>query len=128
MDMMAYYGTSLNAIWQDLTDTYRPCFTDRANLDIPDDAKAAFIDSLVEDAADDGVFGGCSVAYAGGIPGTYAELRLRSPDGSTENYLQSRPSGTEPLVRVYYEATSKETLAALRQAIDWRTPGGAEAE
>ena len=62
------------------------------------------------------------VLYAGGIRGKYAELRFRAEDGSRENYLQTRPSGTEPLVRVYLEATSPEMLARLQQLIKARTP------
>jgi len=122
LDMVAHYGRPLAAIWRDLEAAYHPSHTARVNLSIPDEKKAPFIDALVAEAVDTRRLGATDVVYAGGIPGKYAEFRFRAPDGTEENYLQTRPSGTEPLVRVYFEATSPETVAALKQTIDERVP------
>jgi phosphoglucomutase len=122
LDMVAHYGKPLTEIWQEVMSKYHPSHTARVNLSIPDALKAPFIDSLIDEASAERRLDEVDVIYAGGIRGKYAELRFRARDGSTENYLQTRPSGTEPLVRVYFEATSPEMLAMLRQLIEARTP------
>jgi phosphomannomutase len=63
-------------------------------------------------------FAGYPIAYLGGIPGTYAEFRLEDENGSFNNFLHIRPSGTEPLIRVYLETSSDSALAALRDQIN----------
>ncbi|MGB2983488.1 MAG: hypothetical protein WBC63_06445, partial [Candidatus Bipolaricaulia bacterium] len=122
LDMVAFYGKPLTEIWKDLTAAYHPSFTARVNLSISDALKAPFIDSLVDEASIAGRLDEIEVLYAGRIPGKYAEFRFLAADGTTENYLQTRPSGTEPFVRVYFEATSPETLARLQELVEARVP------
>jgi len=124
LDMMAAYGTSIAEIWADLEAAYNPANYARENLGIPQDRKAGFIDGLIDEARETGSLDGIQVVYAGTIPGKYAEFRLRAENGSTENYLQTRPSGTEPYVRVYFETTSPGMLPQLRRAIEGRIPSG----
>ena len=57
------------------------------------------------------------VVFAGGIPGKYAELMLEDEDGNTDNFLHVRPSGTEPLVRIYLETATEPALAALKAEV-----------
>ncbi|MCK5245601.1 hypothetical protein KAR02_01780, partial [Candidatus Bipolaricaulota bacterium] len=87
------------------------------NLTVPDEQKAPFIDSFLT-AARDGSLAGISVVFAGGIPGKYAELMLMDETGNTDNFLHIRPSGTEPLIRVYLETASEASLATLRDLIN----------
>ena len=124
LDMVAHFETSVGEIWRDLERAYFPAHYDRVNLAIADGQKASFIDGLIHEAQTSGTLGGLQVVYAGTIPGRYAELRFRSEDGSIENHLQTRPSGTEPYVRVYFETSSLGALTQLRRAIEARIPSG----
>ena len=120
--MAAHYGKPLLEIWDETQRIYGRSITVPLNLHIPEDQKAPFIDGFLGAARDEGCIAGLRVIYAGGIPGRYAELRLEDKEGSVNNYVHVRPSGTEPLVRVYLEATSPGTLAKFREAIDERMP------
>ena len=86
-------------------------------LKVPDEKKAPFIDSFLE-AGRSGSLAGMSVVFAGGIPGKYAELMLEDADGNTDNFLHIRPSGTEPLIRVYLETASEQASSALRDLVN----------
>ncbi len=80
---------------------------DKASVDCPDDRKAAAIDALGEripgDVAGEPVE---DVVTADGF-------KLLLADGS---WVLVRPSGTEPVLRVYAEADSRERVAALLDA------------
>ncbi|PSP88673.1 phosphoglucomutase [Halobacteriales archaeon QS_4_66_20] len=80
---------------------------DRISLDCPDPAKAAAIDAL-EDGLP-GTFAGESVADVNTVDG----FKLTLADGT---WLLVRPSGTEPKLRVYAEATSEGRVAELLDA------------
>ena len=120
LDMVAHFGTSISEIWEETQRLYGRTITRPINLKVPDDRKAAFIDSFLETAGDDGVVAGLDVRFAGGIPGKYAELQLADASGCENNFVHVRPSGTEPLVRVYLETASEETLEALQADVDAR--------
>lgn len=117
LDMVAYFGTSLQEIWRETQSLYGGSITAPINLTVPDKHKAPFIDSYL-DAGRDGRLAGMAVVFAGGIPGKYAELMLEDENGNTDNFLHIRPSGTEPLIRVYLETSSELAMNALRAKID----------
>jgi len=117
LDMVAYFGTSLGEIWRETQSLYGGSITVPINLTVPDEQKAPFIDSFLA-AARDGSLAGMPVVFAGGIPGKYAELMLEDETGSSNNFLHIRPSGTEPLIRVYLETSSDLALTALRDRIN----------
>ena len=120
LDMVAHFGKPLREIWEDTQRIYGPAMTVPLNLSIPVEHKAQFIDGFLESARSDGRLAGLNVVYAGGIPGRYAELRLEDSFGSANNYVHARPSGTEPLVRVYLEAASQAALDTLRADVEGR--------
>ena len=120
LDMVASFGASMSEIWEETQALYGRTITNPMNLRIPDEQKASFIDGFLETAADQGTLGGQSVIFAGGIPGKYAELQLLDASGCKNNFIHARPSGTEPLVRVYLETSSEELLLALRAEVDAR--------
>ena len=117
LDMVAYFGTSLQEIWYETQSLYGGSITAPINLTVPDVHKAPFIDSFL-DAARNGRLAGMPVVFAGGIPGKYAELMLEDENGNTDNFLHIRPSGTEPLIRVYLETASDRALSALRDRVN----------
>ncbi len=121
LDLIARYQSPLHEIWDEVTAQYwRPTFG-RIFLPAVADAPSALIDKYLAecDGAEAGsrTFAGCSIVYLGGVPGQFAEFRLEDSAGSPNNFLQIRPSGTEPLVRIYLEASSEETLAAIRTQV-----------
>jgi len=117
LDMIAYFGTSLEEIWSETQSLYGRSITAPINLTVPDAQKAPFIDSFLT-AAREGSLARMPVVFAGGIPGKYAELMLMDESGNTDNFLHIRPSGTEPLVRVYLETSSEASLVALQDLIN----------
>jgi phosphomannomutase len=124
IDMMAFYQQSLGDIWSDVSRKYWPSHTKRLNLDVPESAKAKFINHFLDEfsGAKPGQkeLAGLRVMYAGGIRDKLIEMRLEDSIGSRNHYLFSRPSGTEPLVRVYLEGESEESIHALDQAVQAR--------
>jgi len=80
---------------------------DKTSVDCPDDRKTAAIDALAE-RIPDGVAGQAveDVVTADGF-------KLLLADGS---WVLVRPSGTEPVLRVYAEADSRERVADLLEA------------
>ena len=80
---------------------------DRVSVDCPDDRKASVVDAL-EDEIPDSVAG----AAVDDI-GTADGFKLLLADGS---WLLVRPSGTEPKLRVYAEAGSRERVDELLAA------------
>jgi len=117
LDMVAYFGTSLEEIWRNTQSLYGGSITAPINLTVPDEQKASFIDSFLT-VAREGSLAGMPVVFAGGIPGKYAELMLMDESGNTDNFLHIRPSGTEPRIRVYLETSSEASLVALRDLIN----------
>ena len=117
LDMMAYFGKSLRELWQEPQAMYGPSITEPINLTVPTEHKAAFINSFLDEAGG-GSLAGMPVVFAGGIPGKYAELMLEDESGNTDNFLHIRPSGTEPLIRVYLETASEQALSALRNLVN----------
>jgi len=122
LDLMARYRSSLDEIWDDITAHYwRPKF-DRIFMPASPKASTVLIDTYLQEfeGAQSGEksFAGCPVVYLGGIPGKYAEFRLADETGSDNNFLHIRPSGTEPLIRVYLETSSDLALSALRDQIN----------
>ena len=120
LDMVAYYGKTLREIWEDTQRIYGGSITAPLNLSLSEEKKAPFIDGFLASAREGRRFAGMGVVFAGGIPGRYAELKLQADDGSVDNYVHVRPSGTEPLVRVYLEAATRPTLDALRADVEDR--------
>jgi len=119
LDMVAHYGKTLLEIWEETQRIYGGSITAPLNLSISEVKKAPFIDGFLASARE-GRLAGMRVVYAGGIAGRYAELKLQAVDGSVDNYVHVRPSGTEPLVRVYLEAAARTTLDALRADVEDR--------
>lgn len=122
LDMVAYFGKPLRDIWQETQALYGASMTEPINLSVPDEKKAPFIDSFLE-AGRSGSLAGMPVVFAGGIPGKYAELMLKDTNGNMDNFLHIRPSGTEPLIRVYLETASEQALTSLRDVVNARLAG-----
>ena len=98
---------SLDARVDRLLDTYGDIVADKVSVDCPDDRKAAVIDAL-GDAIPDRVAGEAVENVV-----TLDGFKLLLTDGS---WLLVRPSGTEPKLRVYAEAGSRDRVDDLLDA------------
>ena len=105
-EMVARRGASLSKQLQDVFGKVGSYYPLRENFRLTPEVKQKFTDKLRADPAD---FSGSKVAKAVRIDG----LKLVLADGSWVCY---RLSGTEPVVRVYSEARSREGLAKLSTA------------
>ncbi|ERG95847.1 phosphoglucomutase/phosphomannomutase family protein [Haloquadratum walsbyi] len=80
---------------------------DKISVDCPDDKKTLVIDNLADDLPE--TIEGRDIADVVSVDG----FKLLLEDGS---WILIRPSGTEPKMRVYAEASSQEHVAMLLQA------------
>ncbi len=105
-ELMAYERKPLGAILKKIEEKTGPFFTDRINVQIPPDKKAALLQRL-----------------ASGLDtvGKFHVEEFITTDGfkfllSGNEWVAFRASGTEPLIRCYIEAKSAANLAKLRKA------------
>jgi phosphomannomutase len=91
----------------DLFETYGGIYQDRISLDCPDANKEAVLDALEADLPE--TFAGQEVDDVTTVDG----FKLTLADGT---WLLVRPSGTEPKLRVYAEATSEQRVSELLDA------------
>jgi len=108
VEMIAKHGKPLSAIWQDLTKRVGEVYTLRTNLHLREKNKASLMDKLSKETPRD--LAGLKVRQVNKLDG----VKLVLSDGS---WVLARPSGTEPLVRVYAESDKKEKLAVISEAV-----------
>jgi phosphomannomutase len=90
-----------------LFDAHGEIYQDRVSVDCPDDRKAAVLDAVADALGDE--VAGVAVADVNTVDG----LKVSLADGT---WLLVRPSGTEPKMRVYAEATDPDRVADLLAA------------
>jgi len=90
-----------------LFDAYGEIYQDRVSVDCPDNHKDAALAALEEDLPEE--FAGVPVERVSTVDG----FKLALEDGT---WLLVRPSGTEPKLRVYAEATSEHRTRELLDA------------
>jgi len=97
----------LSVLYQKLMKKYGNFYSTRTDLHLTDDAKNALMESMQTKTPRE--FAGSKVASKVLLDG----VKLNLEDGS---WLLMRPSGTEPLVRVYLEARTQKRLKELQAA------------
>jgi alpha-D-glucose phosphate-specific phosphoglucomutase len=105
-EMVARRGKGLPELLADLFARVGPVYTERINLSLDSQAKASLLSRLQNPPAS---FAGLAVSRHVTLDGHKFILA----DGS---WVCFRPSGTEPVVRFYFEASSLEELERLRGA------------
>lgn len=110
VEMVAVEGKPLKQIWADLVAEvgWDPS-NRRLDLHLTQAAKDAVLEHFVERTPD--AIGGQSVTHVGRADG----VKLTLADGS---WILVRPSGTEPIIRVYLEAASPSELDRLAAAVN----------
>ncbi|MFZ5451562.1 MAG: phosphoglucomutase/phosphomannomutase family protein [Thermodesulfobacteriota bacterium] len=105
-EMVARKGKDLPQLLEDLFAKVGPVYNRRINLSLAPETKEKFLESLKNPPPR---FAGLAVKQHVTIDGHKFILE----DGS---WVCFRPSGTEPVVRFYFEASSQPALEKLRQA------------
>jgi phosphomannomutase len=107
MEFMAKTGKSISELIQDVYDKVGSFYFDRDDLRITDELKKAIIDKCAND----------EITNIGDQP----VLSTESLDGykfnlSDDEWIMVRPSGTEPVLRVYAQAANKERVREILDA------------
>ncbi len=118
-NVMAEEGKTLGQLVADLQAEYGEHQYGRIDLHIPDGVKNAAIARARALGAGDPVFAGMPVLRMETLDGV--KFYLENPEAkvkpnAAETWLLLRASGTEPLLRIYTESCSKESVAMLLES------------
>ncbi len=118
-NVMAQEGKTLGQLVADLQAEYGEHQYGRIDLHIPDDIKNAAIARAKALKPDDPVFAGMPIYCQENLDGV--KFYLDNAEATTkpkaaETWLLLRASGTEPLLRIYTESCSKESVAKLLES------------
>lgn len=107
VEMTSHYGRDLNELWQELQEAYGYFHYDRVDLVVDADSRSDMMAFLNE-------------YTPGEIEGIAVKAR-KTDDGfkfclADDSWLMIRPSGTEPVVRVYCESGTPEQVKSLLAA------------
>lgn len=113
-EVWAVHREPLSQTFAKLMKKYGSSYSDRIDLHLTPEAKDDLINGMIKAAPSQ--FAGVGVKDVVTLDG----VKLNLEDGS---WLLMRPSGTEPLVRVYMEARTKSRLSEVRKAAEALAPG-----
>jgi phosphomannomutase len=118
-NVMAEEGKTLGQLVADLQAEYGEHQYGRIDLHIPDDQKNGAIARAKALPAGDTTFAGMRILRTETLDGV--KFYLDNPEAKTkinaaETWLLLRASGTEPLMRIYSESCSKESVAKLLES------------
>jgi phosphomannomutase len=118
-NVMAEEGKTLGQLVADLQAEYGEHQYGRIDLTIPDDTKNGAIARARALATGDPVFAGMPILRQENLDGVKFYLdnpEAASKPNAAETWLLLRASGTEPLLRIYTETCSKESVAKLLES------------
>jgi phosphomannomutase len=126
-NVMAQEGKTLGTLVADLQAEYGEHQYGRIDLHIPDDIKNAAIARAKALKPGDPVFAGMPIHCQENLDGV--KFYLDNPEATTrpkaaETWLLLRASGTEPLLRIYTESCSKESVTKLLESARIFAMGG----
>jgi phosphomannomutase len=104
---MADYGKTLKQLVDDLQAEFGPHYYGRIDLHIPEEIKQAALRRAASGVKKIGDF---NVIKTGDLDGIKFFLDAPQPNHGAEAWVLLRASGTEPLMRVYCEAATPETV------------------
>jgi phosphomannomutase len=118
-NVMAEEGKTLGQLVADLQAEYGEHQYGRIDLDLPDEVKNRVIARALALEPGDPVFAGMPIYSQETLDGV--KFYLDNPEAGTkpkaaETWILLRASGTEPLLRIYTESCSKESVARLLEA------------
>ena len=114
-NVMAEEGKTMGQLVEDLQQKYGPHYYGRRDLRLTEEIKQS---ALVRAAAKPSAISPFKVLRTEGLDGFkfFLEPVTAAPANGAEAWLLIRGSGTEPLLRVYCEAASPETVTAILDA------------
>jgi phosphomannomutase len=118
-NVMAEEGKTLGQLVADLQQEYGEHHYGRIDLHIPDDMKKAAIARAMTLNAGDPAFGSIAIVRRETLDGVKFYLDMAEAKGkpnAAETWILFRASGTEPLMRIYTESVSKESVAKLLES------------
>ena len=118
-NVMAEEGKTLGQLVADLQAEYGEHQYGRIDLHIPDDIKNGAIARARALTIGDSVFAGMKILRQENLDGVKFYLdnpEAASKPNAAETWLLLRASGTEPLMRIYTESCSKESVAKLLES------------
>ncbi len=126
-NVMAQEGKTLGQLVADLQAEYGEHQYGRIDLHISDEIKNAAIARARALPAGDSVFAGMPILRTETLDGVKFYLdnpEARQKENAAETWLLLRASGTEPLMRIYTESCSKESVAKLLESARGFALGG----
>ncbi|MFH1542664.1 MAG: phosphoglucomutase/phosphomannomutase family protein, partial [bacterium] len=108
VEMLAKRQKPLSQLWAELIAKVGPVVNTRYNLELKEEEKQAFMKLLREETPTE--LSNLKIKSVNKIDG----VKLTLADGS---WVLARPSGTEPIVRVYVESNKAEKVAAIYDAV-----------
>ena len=108
VDMLAKRKKKLSELWTELVSKYGAVYNDKFKLKLTEEAKNKFMTKLKNQPPTE--VSRFSVVQVNNLDG----VKLVLSDGS---WVLARPSGTEPLVRLYVESTKPENLSVIVDSI-----------
>lgn len=108
VEMLARKKKPLSEIWKDLVERTGEVYTERINLKLSEESKKGLMARLSDNTPKE--IAGAKVIKVNKIDG----VKMVLGDGS---WVLARPSGTEPLVRIYVESDKKTKLEVIVEAI-----------
>jgi len=124
LQMLAVRGILLQELWAELTDKYGHLYNVRRDVEAPDAAKTALVNTYLEryeemtrDMGPEADLQMCGLIpiYCGGVRDELVEIVYRDKQRQ-ESFLTIRASGTEPINRFYIESPDEKLRDAIRQA------------
>jgi phosphomannomutase len=118
-NVMAEEGKTLGQLVTDLQQEYGEHHYGRIDLHIPDDMKKAAIARAITLNAGDPAFGSIAIVRRETLDGVKFYLDMAEAKGkpnAAETWILFRASGTEPLMRIYTESVSKESVVKLLES------------
>ena len=118
-NVMAEEGKTLGQLVADLQEEYGEHQYGRIDLDLPEEVKNGAIARAKALKPGDPVFAGMPIYCQEDLDGV--KFYLDNPEAmskpkAAETWLLLRASGTEPLLRIYTESCSKESVAKLLES------------
>ena len=107
-ELVAFEGKSLGAIWKDIETAIGPIWSDRIDLELTHQKKDAILSALA--AQDTSEFIGRPVQQFNGVDG------YKFVFGAAD-WVLIRPSGTEPIIRCYFESSDAEQGERMKQTL-----------
>lgn len=118
-NVMADEGRTLGELVNDLQREYGEHQYGRIDLHISDEIKRRAIDRALQLQPGERVFAGMEIERVETLDGVKFFLRneeAATKSGAAETWLLLRASGTEPLMRIYCESCSRESVTTLLEA------------